>query len=202
VWGDNSCNPMSMDSSDNVTELLRAYRAGNPEALERLVSLVYGELRRQAARYLRRERADHTLQPTALVNEAYIRLADQRDVEWQNRAHFFAIAAQIMRRILVDHARARGRGKRGSGQTLVLFDDALAVAEARDLDLVALDDALSALAELDERQSRVVEMRFFAGLEVEEVAEALGVSPTTVKRDWSLARAWLRRELRRGGGTP
>jgi RNA polymerase sigma factor (TIGR02999 family) len=190
---------MSADSSDNVTELLRAHRAGDPEALERLVSRVYGELRRQAARYLRRERGNHTLQPTALVHEAYLRLADQRDVEWQNRAHFFAIAAQIMRRILVDHARARGRGKRGAGQTLLLFDDALAVAESRDLDLVALDDALGALAKLDERQSRVVEMRFFGGLEVEEVAEALGVSPTTVKRDWSLARAWLQRELRRGG---
>lgn len=189
-----------MEPSDNVTELLKAYRGGEPEALERLVALVYDELRRQAARYLRRERGNHTLQPTALVHEAYLRLADQRDVEWQNRAHFFGIATQIMRRVLVDHARARGRGKRGGGQTLVLFDDALAIAEARDLDLVALDDALSALAELDERQSRIVEMRFFAGLEVEEVAEALGVSETTVKRDWSLARAWLRRELRRGGG--
>ena len=189
-----------MEPSENVTELLKAYRGGEPEALERLVALVYDELRRQAARYLRRERGNHTLQPTALVHEAYLRLADQRDVEWQNRAHFFGIAAQIMRRVLVDHARARGRGKRGGGQTLMLFDDALAIAEARDLDLVALDDALSALAELDERQSRIVEMRFFAGLEVEEVAEALGVSETTVKRDWSLARAWLRRELRRGGG--
>jgi RNA polymerase sigma-70 factor (ECF subfamily) len=189
-----------MDAPDNVTELLRAHRAGDAEALERLVALVYGELRRQAARYLRRERQNHTLQPTALVHEAYLRLADQRDVEWQNRAHFFAISAQIMRRILVDHARGRGRGKRGGGLAPVLLDDALAIAEARDLDLVALDDALSALARLDERQSRIVEMRFFAGLEVEEVAEALGVSPTTVKRDWSLARAWLRRELLRGGG--
>jgi RNA polymerase sigma factor (TIGR02999 family) len=188
-----------MNPSENVTELLRAYRAGEPEALERLVAVVYGELRRQAARALRRERGNHTLQPTALVHEAYLRLAGQRDVEWQNRAHFFAIAAQIMRRILVDHARSRGRGKRGGGRAPVLLDDALAIAETRDLDLVALDDALSALARLDERQSRVVEMRFFAGLEVEEVAEALGVSPTTVKRDWSLARAWLRREMLRGG---
>lgn len=189
-----------MDQSENVTELLKAYRGGEPEALERLVALVYDELRRQAARYLRRERVNHTLQPTALVHEAYVRLADQRDVQWQNRAHFLGIAAQIMRRVLVDHARARGRDKRGGGQTLVLFDDALEIASARDLDLVALDDALLALAELDERQSRIVEMRFFAGLEVEEVAEALGVSETTVKRDWSLARAWLKRELRRGGG--
>jgi RNA polymerase sigma factor (TIGR02999 family) len=188
-----------MDPSENVTDLLKAYRAGEPEALERLIALVYGELRRQAARSLRRERGNHTLQPTALVHEAYLRLAGQRDVEWQNRAHFFAIAAQIMRRILVDHARSRGRGKRGGGRAPVLLEDALAIAEARDLDLVALDDALSALAQLDERQSRVVEMRFFAGLEVEEVAEALGVSPTTVKRDWSLARAWLRREMQRGG---
>jgi RNA polymerase sigma factor (TIGR02999 family) len=190
-----------MDTSpDSVTHLLRAHRNGSAEALERLIPLVYGELRRQAARYLRREREGHTLQPTALVNEAYLRLADQRDVEWQNRAHFFGVAAQIMRRILVDYARRRRRDKRGAGLTPVVFDEALAMAEARDLDLVALDDALSALAKLDERQSRIVEMRFFAGLEVEEVAEALGVSTATVKRDWSVARAWLRREVRRGGG--
>src|SRR5688500_17531352 len=189
-----------MEPPENVTELLMAHRAGADRAFERLVPLVYDELRRQAARHLRRERGNHTLQPTALVHEAYLKLADQRDVEWRNRAHFFAIAARIMRRILVDHARGRHRDKRGGGSVPVVFEDALAIADARDLDLVALDDALSALAELDERQSRVVELRFFAGLEVEETAEALGVSPTTVKRDWSLARAWLRREMRRGEG--
>jgi len=189
-----------MEPPENVTELLMAPRAGADRAFERLVPLVYDELRRQAARHLRRERGNHTLQPTALVHEAYLKLADQRDVEWRNRAHFFAIAARIMRRILVDHARGRHRDKRGGGSVPVVFEDALAIADARDLDLVALDDALSALAELDERQSRVVELRFFAGLEVEETAEALGVSPTTVKRDWSLARAWLRREMRRGEG--
>ena len=188
-----------MVSPRNVTALLGDWSRGDRTALSQLLPVVYAELRRVAMRQLRTERADHTLQPTALVHEAYMKLADQREVEWQSRAHFFAIASQIMRRILVDHARARHRDKRGGGVAPVLFEDALAVADSRDLDLVALDDALSALAELDERQARVVEMRFFAGLEVEEVAEALGVSPTTVKRDWSLARAWLRRELRRGG---
>ena len=187
-----------MDPTANVTELLNAYRAGESGALEQLLSVVYSELRRQAAGHLRRERPNHTLQPTALVHEAYLKLVGQHDVVWQNRAHFFAIASQIMRRILVDHARAHAREKRGGGQQTLVVDETLAVAATRDLDLVALDDALTDLAQLDERQCRVVEMRFFGGLEVEEVAEALGVSPTTVKRDWSIARAWLRRELGRG----
>jgi RNA polymerase sigma factor (TIGR02999 family) len=184
-----------------VTRLIGEYRRGDDAALERLVPLVYGELRKIAARVLRGERDGHTLQPTALVHEAYLRMCDQKDVQWQNKAHFLGCAAQVMRHILVDSARAHRAGKRGGGAARVTLDDALGVAAARPLDVVALDDALSALAALDARQARVVELRYFGGLSIEETAEVLGVSPATVSNDWAIARTWLRRELR-GGASP
>jgi RNA polymerase sigma factor (TIGR02999 family) len=180
----------------NITELLVGYGRGDKEALDQLMPLVYDELHRQAARYLRREQAGHTLQTTALIHEAYVRLVDQRNVQWQNRAHFFGIAAQMMRRILVDHARAKKRVKRGGSEVRVTLGDATVVAKDQDLDIVALDEALERLAQLDEQQSRVVELRFFSGLTVEETAEVMGISKATVKRDWSVAKAWLHRELR------
>jgi len=179
----------------NVTQLLIGWGQGDKEALDRLVPIVYDELRRQAARYLRHERAGHTLQTTALIHEAYIRLIDQKNVHWQNRAHFFGIAAQLMRRILVDHARTRKRAKRGGSDIRVPLEDAVAIAKAPQLDVVALDEALNRLAEIDEQQGKIVELRFFSGLTVEETAEVLGISPATVKRDWSMAKAWLHREI-------
>jgi RNA polymerase sigma factor (TIGR02999 family) len=182
-------------SPQNVTQLLVEGSKGNREALDQLLPIVYEELRRQAARYLRRERAGHTLQTTALIHEAYIRLIDQRSVQWQNRAQFFGVAAQLMRRILVDHARTRKRAKRGGSNLRVSLDQAMAVTKDPDLDLIALDEALQRLAEIDAQQSRVVELRFFSGLSVEETAEVLGISPATVKRDWSVAKAWLHREI-------
>ena len=181
--------------SSHVTGLLVAWGGGDQSALEQLMPLVHVELRRLARREMGRERPNHTLQTTALVNEAYIRLIDLSRVRWQDRAHFFAMSSRLMRRILVDHARARQSQKRGGGVPRVSIDEALAVAPERGPDLVALDDALQALATLDERKSRVVEMRFFAGLSVEETAEALHVSPETVMRDWRLAKVWLLREL-------
>ena len=165
------------------------------ESLDKLMPAVYDELRRQAARYLRREKPGHTLQTTALIHEAYVRLVDQRNVQWQNRAHFFGIAAQMMRRILVDHARTKKRAKRGGSDIKVSLDDATVTVKAQDLDVVAVDEALTRLAKIDEQQSRVVELRFFSGLTVEETAEVMGISPATVKRDWSMAKAWLHREL-------
>lgn len=183
--------------SHNISHLLKEWSDGDPEALDRLTPLVYEELRRQATRYLRRERPGHTLQTTALIHEAYLRLVDAQDVEWQNRAHFFAIAANLMRRVLVDHARRRGADKRGGSQIRVPLDEAAAVADETDIDLLAIDEALNRLAAIDEQQARVVELRFFSGLSVEETAAALGVSTTTVKRDWRVARAWLRREIER-----
>ncbi len=179
----------------NVTQLLIGWGQGDKEALDRLVPIVYDELRRQAARYLRHERAGHTLQTTALIHEAYLRLIDQKNVHWQNRAHFFGIAAQLMRRILVDHARTRKRAKRGGSDIRVPLEDAVAIARAPQLDVVALDEALNRLAEIDEQQGKIVELRFFSGLTVEETAEVLGISPATVKRDWSMAKAWLHREI-------
>ncbi|HEX5703526.1 MAG TPA: sigma-70 family RNA polymerase sigma factor [Pyrinomonadaceae bacterium] len=179
----------------NVTELLHAWSDGDKAALDELLPIVHDELRRQASRYLRRERAGHTLQTTALVNEAYLRLVDQKKVQWQNRAQFFGIAAQLMRRILVDHARAKQRVKRGGGDLRVTLDEAMAIAANREIDLVTLDAALDRLAQIDEQQSKVVELRFFSGLNVEETAAALSVSPATVKRDWSVAKAWLYREI-------
>jgi len=159
--------------------------------------LVYNELRRLADHYLRQERQDHTLQPTALVHEAYLKLIDQTRVDWQNRAHFFGVAAQVMRRILVDHARRHRASKRGGFQQKLTLDEAIDYSQSRDVDLVALDDALNALARLDARQSRIVELRFFGGLTIEETAEALDIAPATVKVDWSMAKAWLRREISR-----
>jgi len=181
--------------AENITDLLVGYGRGDKEALDKLMPIVYEELRRQAARYLRREQAGHTLQTTGLIHEAYVRLVDQRHVQWQNRAHFFGIAAQMMRRILVDHARTKKRAKRGGSDIKVSLADATVPVKERDLDVVALDEALSRLAQIDEPQSRVVELRFFSGLTVEETAEVMGISPATVKRDWSMAKAWLHREL-------
>jgi RNA polymerase sigma factor (TIGR02999 family) len=178
-----------------VTELLRAWSDGDEGALERLLPLVEAELRRLARGYMGRERRDHTLQVTALVNEAFLRLTDARRLRWQDRAHFLGISARLMRRVLVDHARARGYRKRGGGEKRVTLTEALIVAPEPALDLVALDRALETLAAADGRKSRVIELRFFGGLSVEETAEVLHVSADTVKRDWRLARLWLLREL-------
>jgi RNA polymerase sigma factor (TIGR02999 family) len=186
---------MVKPEAQNITELLVGYGRGDKEALDQLMPIVYDELRRQAARYLRREQAGHTLQTTALIHEAYVRLVDQRNVQWQNRAHFFGIAAQLMRRILVDHARTKKRVKRGGSDVRVSLDDAAIAVKGQDLDIVALDEALDRLAQIDEQQSRVVELRFFSGLTVEETAEVMRISKATVKRDWSMAKAWLHREL-------
>jgi RNA polymerase sigma factor, TIGR02999 family len=181
-------------STENLTELLQDWSAGKQSALEKLMPMVYGELRRVAGRYLRRERQGHTLQATALVNEAYLRLINQKNVHWQNRAHFFGLAAQLMRRILIDYARTQQRAKRGGvGQKLSL-DEAMGI-PAPDMDLILLDDALNRLALLDHQQSRIVELRYFGGLSIEEAAEVLQVSPATVKRDWAMARAWLHQQL-------
>jgi len=181
--------------AQNVTQLLLGWGKGDKDALDQLLPIVYDELRRQAARYLRRERVGHTLQTTALIHEAYIRLVDQRNVQWQNRAHFFGIAAQLMRRILVDHARTKKRAKRGGSDVRVSLAEATLVTKSKDLDVVALDEALERLADIDEQQARIVELRFFSGLTVEETAEVLSISPATVKRDWSMAKAWLHREI-------
>ena len=187
-------------SAQSVTQLLVEWSHGDQDALERLTPLVYGELRRLARRHLSRERSDHTLQSTALVHEAYLRLVDQRSVRWQNRAHFFGVAAQLIRRILIDHARARQAGKRGAGACLLSLDEAIdSPAGSRTLDVVALDDALEQLGKIDPRQSRIVELRFFAGLTVQETAEVLNISTPTVNREWNAAKAWLFRELNRRG---
>ena len=184
-------------SQDDVTAILRAWSEGDRRALDRLTPIIYDELRRLARRYMRQERPDHSLQTTALVNEAYMRLVDYTRMQWQDRAHFFAVSAQLMRRILVDHAR-RHNLKRGGAVPHVSLDDAASVAGEAPTDLVALDDALNALAQLDPRKARVVEMRFFGGLSVEETAVVLSVSPITVMRDWNSAKAWLYRELTDG----
>ena len=177
-----------------VSQLLRDWSAGDQGALDRLTPIVYQELHRLARQYLKRERPGHSLQTTALVNEAYLRLVDYKGMQWKDRAHFFAVSAQLMRRILVDHAR-RHNLKRGGGVQLVSLDEAAAVGSGRAADLVALDDALNALARLDPRKTRVVELRFFGGLSVSEMAEVLQVSSVTVMRDWSTAKAWLYREM-------
>ena len=190
---------MPTPASHEVTQLLQAWSGGDRTALDRLIPLVHAELHRVAKRYMSRERAGHTLQTTALISEAYLRLIDAQEVRWQNRAHFFAIAARLMRQILVDFARDRGYQKRGGAARLVELDEALVVGRGRDENLVALDEALGALAEVDARKERVVELRFFGGLSVEETAEALKVSPETVRRDWRLAKSWLLRRLSEGG---
>jgi RNA polymerase sigma factor (TIGR02999 family) len=181
----------------DVTELLIQLRAGKRDAEATLIQLVYGELRRLAAHYLRGERLDHTLQPTALVNEAYLRLTKLHDVDWQNRAHFFATAATVMRRILVDHARAEKADKREALHNAVSLEDALVVSPARSSELIALDEALDKLAQFDRRRSKIVELRFFGGLSEEETGAVLGISSRTVKRDWRIAKAWLYNELNR-----
>ena len=184
----------------HVTELLLAWGGGDQSAVDRLIPLIYDELRRLAKSHLRRERPNHTLQPTALVNEAYLRLVDQDRTRWQNRAHFFGAAANVMRRILVDHARQKQAEKRGGGEQRVTLAEDVAAAGQPDVNLLALDDALDRLAALDPQKSRIVELRYFSGLSVEETAEALGVSPATVTRHWRTAKAWLHREIGEGGG--
>jgi len=176
--------------------LLSALTNGEDGAASKLIPLVYDELRRLAGSYMRRERVDHTLQATALVNEAYLKLIEQRAVSWQSRAHFFGVAAQLMRRILIDYARGHTREKRGGEQKKVSLDEVFLFSEQQADELLAVDDSLNLLAKMDPRQARVVELRFFAGLSVEEAAEALGVSPKTVKRDWSVAKAWLYADLK------
>jgi RNA polymerase sigma factor (TIGR02999 family) len=185
---------------EEITAMLHAWRDGNREVLDKLVPLVYKELHAQAHRYLYGERPNHTLQATALINEAFLRLAGQKDVQWENRAHFFGLAANMMRRILVDYAKTRYRAKRGGKDADLPLEDALSVAleetdEATKIDLILLDDALHKLAAKDEQQARIVELRYFSGLTVEETAKVLGISSMTVKRDWNVAKAWLRREI-------
>ena len=187
--------------SSQVTELLVRWRGGDREALDCLLPIVYDELRRIARHYLQGERPGHTLQSTALVNEAYVRMVAQDFPQWQNRAHFFAVAAQLMRQILVDHARSHRASKRGGSVFKVALDEAEEQPLATDLDIVALDDALKNLAEMDPQQSKVVELKFFAGLSIDDTAEVLGISSSTVKRDWITARAWLYRELDRSSAT-
>jgi RNA polymerase sigma factor (TIGR02999 family) len=186
--------------STDVSQLLERHRGGDPDAVNQLVPLLYGELRKLAAYYLRVERPDHTLQPTALVHEAYLKLVGEAGARWESRAHFIALAAQVMRHVLVDHARTRAAGKRGGDQVKVVLDEAAEVPDRYAADLVALDDALRELARVDEQHSRVVELRYFGGLSIEETAEVLGVSPATVKRNWTVAKVWLRRQME--GGAP
>lgn len=189
-----------MQEQGNVTQMLLDWSRGDQKALDRLMPLIFDQLRRQAGVYLRQERRNHTLQPTALVNEVYLKMVDQERIQWQDRAHFYAVAARFMRRILVDHARAVRAEKRGSGAEHVTFDEARDVLQGpSSVDVLALDTALNGLAELDERQAKVVELRFFGGLSVEETAAVLDVGRATVNRDWRNARAWLLRELKRAG---
>jgi len=188
---------MTKDSTPQheITQLLDAWSSGNQSALDELYPLVYDELHRLARRYMSREKKGHTLQTTALINEAYVRLVDQRNVHWANRSHFFAISAQIMRRILIDHARSHAYAKRGGGQEQVSLDETATLQVTRAAELIKLDDALQSLAELDQRRSKVVELRYFGGLSNDEIAQALGISPNTVTRDWNMARAWLYQQL-------
>jgi len=182
-------------SSESITQLLTEWRDGDETALDRLIPLVYEELRRLAHHYLRRERPGYTLQTSALVNEAYLRLVDHKGMRWQNRAHFYAVAAQAMRRILVDHARSRDAAKRGGGANLIGLDEAATAAQMQAANLLALNEALNQLALIDKRKSRIVELRYFGGMSVEETAEVIGVSPVTVMREWSSAKAWLLRAI-------
>jgi RNA polymerase sigma factor (TIGR02999 family) len=184
-------------SPQEMTQLLAAWSDGDRSAFDKLAPLVCAELHHLARRYMRRERPNHTLQTTALVNEAYVRLIDQRDVRWQNRAHFFAIAAQMMRRILIDHARKHVSAK-GGGTGKLSLEEVAVLSDERAAELVALDEALESLAKIDERKSKIVEMRFFGGLSVEEIAHIIGVSPDTITREWRRAKAWLHREIQKG----
>jgi RNA polymerase sigma-70 factor (ECF subfamily) len=184
-----------MAEKKDVTHLLKNAENGDRESLDRLLPVIYDELRRVAANQLQRERAEHTLQPTALVHEAYLRLLEQREVNWQNRAHFFSIAAEMMRRILVNYAVQRNAQKRGDGATRLSLEEALSFSDEKDFDVVALDAALKHLAGYDETQARIVELRFFGGLTIEETADALGISDSTVKREWRMAKAWLKTQL-------
>lgn len=179
----------------NITQLLACWNEGDEAAFDQLVTLVYPELRRLARNHMRREDDAHTLQTSALINEAYLRLVNYKDMGWNNRAHFFAVAAQVMRRILIDHARKHHRAKRGAGAHHVCLEEGAVVSQERAAEFLALDEALVQLAEIDERKSRIVELRFFGGLTVEEVAEVLSLSPITIKREWRSARAWLQREI-------
>jgi RNA polymerase sigma factor (TIGR02999 family) len=181
----------------DVTTLLLEWSDGNRQALNELMPLVYGQLRQLAALQIRRERPNHTLHGTALVHEAYLKLIDQRRVQWKNREHFFAVASQVIRRILVTYARSRNASKRGGGATLLAFDESIALPDRKDVDLVVLDDALESLSQLDPQQARIIELRFFGGLSIESTARVLGISTSTVTRDWNLARAWLHREVTR-----
>jgi RNA polymerase sigma-70 factor (ECF subfamily) len=181
--------------ANEITQLLARFRRGDRQAESQLIPLVYGELRHLAAACLSRERRDHTLQPTALVHEAFLRMAGKDQPDWQNRAHFFAIAARLMRQVLVDYARHRGRMKRGGSWERLPLEEALVFSAGKSAELLALDEALDRLAQQDERQCRIVEMKFFAGLSIEEIAEVLETSPRTVKRDWTMARAWLHQEI-------
>jgi RNA polymerase sigma-70 factor (ECF subfamily) len=190
----------AMSENQDVTLLLSALTRGDEAAASKLIPVVYNELRRLAGSYMRRERVDHTLQATALVHEAFLKLVNQRSVSWQSRAHFFGVAAQLMRRILVDHARGHSRQKRGGEQVKVSLDEAFVSAESQADEVLAVDDSLDALAKVDPRQARVVELRFFGGLSVEEAAGVLGVSPKTVKREWSVAKAWLTADLKQRHG--
>ena len=191
--------PDTTPPTTQVTQLLVAWGKGDELARDQLMSVVYEELHKLAQRYMRRESPGHTLQTSALVNEAFVRLVDQKNVRWQNRAHFFAIAAQMMRRILVDYARGRNYAKRGGGAAQVSLDEGLIVSDERSAEVVNVHEALERLAEFDARKGQIVELRFFGGLSIEETAEVLGVSPGTIMRDWTLAKAWLRREMMTDG---
>ena len=186
------------DPSEQITELLVRWRGGDQVALDALVPLVYSELRQIAQHYLQRERSDHTLQSTALVHEAYVRLLGNKVPQWQDRAHFFGVAARVMRQILVEYARSHQAAKRGGGAYKVTLEEGLQAPQPVDVDVIMLDDALKQLASLDPQQSHIVELRFFAGLSIEDTSEVLGISPSTVSREWTSARAWLHREISRG----
>jgi RNA polymerase sigma factor (TIGR02999 family) len=188
---------LAPDSTSQVTKLLQGWQGGDPHALDTLLPLVYNELRRQAHHHLKNERPDHTLQSAALVNEVYLRLVGQDLPQLESRVHFFGVAAQLMRQILVDYARRHRASKRGSGVCMLTLDDAVAMTQQKNFDVVALDDALNTLTQIDPRQSRVVELRFFAGLSLEETSKVMGIGTATVQRDWTAARAWLHREISR-----
>ena len=186
-----------VENLQEISVILKDWSEGNRASADRLLSLVYDELRKIAGQYLRKEKSDHTLQPTALVHEAYIKLIDISDISWQDRAHFFAVSANIMRHILVDHARAKLAEKRGGDAHRISLEDADSLSSEPDIDLLAVDEALNELAKFDEQQSRIVELRFFGGLTIEETAHVAGISPATVKREWAMAKAWLHRKLKK-----